>query len=243
VRYAAATDDSRPALHGVLLRLAEGRLTAVACDGFRLAIARADVETDAKLQVILPLPTVAAVKRLLTGATATVALATDGDTARLEVGKSAITSRLVTATRYPDYASIVPSGRPTQLTVSRRRLLAALKTMLLLGRECNNIVRLHAEGNLLSLSATASGTGEFGDELTVHRDGPEAHVALNGYYLAETLANTTGDSLILGVGAPNEAIAVWREGDAEPCAVQMPMHVGDYRRISAAEIEREKVPA
>lgn len=38
VEFAAATDDSRPVLAGVLTRFEEGQLTLATCDGFRLAI-------------------------------------------------------------------------------------------------------------------------------------------------------------------------------------------------------------
>ena len=36
--FAAAADDSRPVLAGVLVRLAGGQLTLAAADGFRLAV-------------------------------------------------------------------------------------------------------------------------------------------------------------------------------------------------------------
>lgn len=46
VAFAAAPDDSRPVLAGVLVTIAEGRLTLAAADGFRLAVRRLDVSAS-----------------------------------------------------------------------------------------------------------------------------------------------------------------------------------------------------
>ena len=43
VVFAAAPDDTRPVLAGVLVKLAEGTLTLAAADGFRLAVRTLDV--------------------------------------------------------------------------------------------------------------------------------------------------------------------------------------------------------
>src|SRR5215210_5265365 len=43
VEFAAATDDSRPVLAGVLIRLEDDRITMAAADGFRLAVRDAEL--------------------------------------------------------------------------------------------------------------------------------------------------------------------------------------------------------
>ena len=46
VVFAAATDESRPILTGVLAQFHQGGLTLAAADGFRLAVSTADVGVD-----------------------------------------------------------------------------------------------------------------------------------------------------------------------------------------------------
>ena len=69
VVFAAATDDSRPVLTGVHLKIAEDQLTLAAADGFRLAVyhvttAEAPAET---VEVIIPARALQELSRLLGG--------------------------------------------------------------------------------------------------------------------------------------------------------------------------------
>ena len=56
VVFAAATDDSRPVLTGVHLRIDEERLTLAAADGFRLAVYHLDIAEApaASIEIIVP---------------------------------------------------------------------------------------------------------------------------------------------------------------------------------------------
>src|ERR1700716_3340362 len=66
VVFAAAPDDTRPVLAGVLVKLAGGTLTLAAADGFRLAVRTVELpEAGADLQMIVPAKTLNEVARLL----------------------------------------------------------------------------------------------------------------------------------------------------------------------------------
>src|SRR5205823_4107390 len=67
VAFAAAQDDSRPVLAGVLLRLERGQLTLAAADGFRLAVRTVDLpdEADQALSMIIPARALSELARVL----------------------------------------------------------------------------------------------------------------------------------------------------------------------------------
>jgi DNA polymerase-3 subunit beta len=72
VAFAAAPDDSRPVLAGILVRSSGSRLTLAAADGFRLAVRTLDLPAVAPdLSLIVPASAMAEVARLLPAGPAT----------------------------------------------------------------------------------------------------------------------------------------------------------------------------
>ena len=63
VVFAAAPDDTRPVLAGVLLKMGGGSLTLAAADGFRLAVRTVELpEAGPDLQMIVPAKTLSEVE-------------------------------------------------------------------------------------------------------------------------------------------------------------------------------------
>src|SRR5919198_1718230 len=99
VVFAAAPDDTRPVLAGVLVRMAAGSLTLAAADGFRLAVrtvALPDAAPD--LQMIVPARTLSEVARLLPadeGEEVTISTAPGGNQVYIAFSRTEITSRLI----------------------------------------------------------------------------------------------------------------------------------------------------
>ena len=67
VEFAAATDDSRPVLAGVLIRIDGTKLTLATCDGFRLAIRSGQLAEPASepLETIVPVRAMREMARLI----------------------------------------------------------------------------------------------------------------------------------------------------------------------------------
>ena len=67
VAFAAAQDESRPVLAGVLLKLEAGRLTLAAADGFRLAVRTVELPpgADQELSIIVPARSLTELARVL----------------------------------------------------------------------------------------------------------------------------------------------------------------------------------
>lgn len=87
VRFAVGADPELPMLGGVLFDVEDDRLQVVATDRYRLAVARAHAtgHTADRVQVVVPVPLVDAMRALLSGE-GPVRLAVDGDRVTLEAG-------------------------------------------------------------------------------------------------------------------------------------------------------------
>src|SRR5204862_3749713 len=111
VVFAAAPDDTRPVLAGVLLKMGGGSLTLAAADGFRLAVRTVEMpEAGPDLQMIVPARTLNEVGRLLSDAEdeqVSINTTANGNQVYFAFGKTEITSRLIEG-QFPDYQRIIP---------------------------------------------------------------------------------------------------------------------------------------
>ena len=172
VVFAAAPDDTRPVLAGVLLKMGGGTLTLAAADGFRLAVRTVELpEGGPDLQMIVPAKTLTEVARLLSDASDDqVAINTtpNGNQIYFAFGKTEITSRLIEG-QFPDYQRIIPPDAKTKVKVSTTDFLRATRAAAVFARDNSMIVRLECspakDGAELALGSVLvkSTSAEMGD--------------------------------------------------------------------------------
>lgn len=193
------TETSRPALTGVLWRVEDGRLTAAATDGFRLAIARRQVDVHPLPSVIIPARCLALADKLAAAAEA-VEVRLDADSHRIEfafVGSekwqsAQLVCQLIDA-KYPNFEAIIPKSHTTAVALPTGELLAALKMAALFANNTDRIVvtvRPGAEGQpgSVNVASPATETGQFDTDLAAEVAGPELTIAFNSVYMTAGLA-------------------------------------------------------
>ena len=153
VVFAAATDESRPTLTGVLARFQGDQVTLAATDGYRLSVRTARLLSPVRSPVSVIIPA-----RAL-GELARIASALEGTKGEEGEGRVEITippernqilfhlpsvdlvSQLIEAT-FPDYAKIIPAQYVTRSVLDRAGFLNAVRRAHLFARDAANIVRL-----------------------------------------------------------------------------------------------------
>ncbi|MDQ3855797.1 MAG: DNA polymerase III subunit beta, partial [Chloroflexota bacterium] len=116
VVFAAATDDSRPVLAGVLVKFENGSLTMAAADGFRLAIKEHGLEADTSgISVIVPAKALDALSKLLGDSEEPVEVTVTPNRSQVLFHSENvdIVSRLVDG-NFPNYTQIVPKQYQTR---------------------------------------------------------------------------------------------------------------------------------
>ena len=150
VEFAAATDDSRPVLAGVLIRLEDDRITMAAADGFRLAVRDGELTTPVpeRLDIIVPARALRELARIVGDRTEPIDLTVTPNRAQLVVhsGETEFYSRLIDGT-FPDFRQIVPREFATRLEVGRDEFLAAVRRAGFFARDNNDVVRLSAKAD------------------------------------------------------------------------------------------------
>ena len=241
VVFAAATDDTRPVLAGVLVRLEEGKLTLAAADGFRLAVRVVDAPGDAssELSMIVPGRTLADLARVLPdeeGKTVELAATPNRSQVMFRFGDLQLVSRLIDG-QFPDFQRIIPREAKTKAVVPTRELLQATRAASVFSRDNSMIVRLQLSpaesGQELALGTVTvtSNGGELGDntgQVDARIEGEEQQAAFNGKFLREALEALGTQEVLMEITGPASPGLFHPPGNTEGSHLHviMPMHVG-----------------
>jgi DNA polymerase-3 subunit beta len=238
IEFAAASDDSRPVLAGVLVRFEDDRLTLAAADGFRLAVRDGELAAPVaeRLDVIVPARAMRELARIIGDRTEPLELAVTPNRAQLIVQTDDVEfySRLIDGT-FPDFRQIIPREFATRIELGRDDFLTAVRRAGFFARDNNDVVRISAKAGedelmpgSVEVSATAAERGSSQSELSAALQGPDGQIAFNARYLLDVLAVLKSGRVVLAMNGSNQAGVVRPlETDAYTYVI-MPMVIGAH---------------
>ena len=227
VLFAAAIDDSRPLLTGVVLKKQKDDLVIAATDGYRLSVSTVGLSFSEDDNLVVPARALAEVVKVGNEEkdADTLAFSKTADGQLLfTIGNTQIITRLITGD-YPAFEKIIPKAHTTSLTIEAEALLRAVKTAAIFARDNANIIKIHVEKDKIVVSANTPMVGEDSVELDAEVEGEGGDIAFNCRFFLEFLNNFTGDQLTFEMtGSLNPG--VFRPvGDASHFHVIMPVRV------------------
>lgn len=234
VVFAAAMDDTRPVLTGVLATFGGEQVTLTATNGFRLATRAGELTSPAvgDFSIIIPAKTLNELARILPDGEAPVQIAVTPNRNQVvfRTEDLHVVSRLVEGT-YPNYRQIIPTKFSTKVVVSTEELMKATKIASFFSRDNSNIITLEVQpggeagvGSVVVTGAAAE-LGEDRGELDAVVNGGETRISFNSRYVSDVLGVLHADQVGLELTGPNSA-AVFKPIDAADYThVVMPMHV------------------
>lgn len=164
--FAAAREESRYAIHGVLFDLRDDVLRLVATDGRRLALAyqhldRTDVEGKPAAGIVVPLRALQSLARSIPeGSTDLVQIRFGATQVGFDFGGVQLLSRLLDC-RFPDYEAVIPRAADTTIELNREMLASSLRKVAILCAGDLRMVRFQFQPGGLELSAEGqSGRGD-----------------------------------------------------------------------------------
>ena len=235
VEFSAATDESRPVLTGVELKLNESNVTMAAADGFRLAVYSGQISqsVDEEIKVIVPARTMREVQRLASEQSSPVqmTLSPDRGQAMFKLEHVEIVSQLLQGS-FPNYEQLIPERFETRAVMELDDLKRATQSASVFARDGSNIVRLEmmpqeaSEGGQLKVSARSEEVGDSLDELDIDQlDGADAKIAFNVRYLQD-IVNVLGRGKVAIEVTNSSSPGVFRPADSDRYVhVVMPMYV------------------
>ncbi len=194
--FAAARENSRYAINGVLMVRDGKKLDLIATDGRRLAKSCATIDGKGEgTQCILPSKALAMIQKLTADENETVHIAVTDNQAVVVFGEDPTDARATLSTNlvegtFPPYDDVIPKDQDIKVTFNRDVLASAVKRAALLTNEESRGVRLAFNGadKTLELSSRAPEMGEatINVELSGY-DGDDIEIGFNPAFITDAL--------------------------------------------------------
>ncbi|HSL34389.1 MAG TPA: DNA polymerase III subunit beta, partial [Candidatus Limnocylindrales bacterium] len=225
--FAAASDEARPILTGVLARFEGDQLTLAAADNYRIAVKTITIlDPVEETSVVIPARALHELGRVLADVDdpVSIVLAHARNQILFHLEGIDLVSRLIDG-QYPNYQSVLPASHSTRAIIDREELLRAVRPAALIAHESANIVKLGVglEGDP---GITVSANAEVGDhigrvEAAVEGDGTT--IAFNARFLADVLQNVDAEQFALELNGPLSPGVFKPVGDDRYVHVVMPL--------------------
>jgi DNA polymerase-3 subunit beta len=225
--FAAASDEARPILTGVLARFEGDRLTLAAADNYRIAVRTIDVLDPVEAaQVVIPAKALHELERLLsdTDDPVELVLAQARNQVLFHLDGIDLVSRLIDG-QFPNYQQVLPASHASRGEFDREELLRAVRPAALIASSSANIVKLHV-GKESEIGVTVSAAADVGDnksDVEAKVEGDGTTIAFNARYLIDVLTNVDADQFSIELNGPLSPGVLRPVGDGQYVHVVMPV--------------------
>lgn len=233
VAFAAATDEARPVLQGVLCDLTHAQLRLSASDGFRLAIKTVTLAAPVpSRRLLIPARALMELSRILpaTDAPVTLAVTPNGGQVVVRSGPTEVMSRLIDGT-FPDLQRVIPTAYGTRAVVERQALQRATRQAAVFATASGKITRLTLAPGVdetrgrLTVAATTAEVGDNQTAITAHVTGVEGQIAFNNTFLHEALQAIPLREVAIEVQTPATPGVLRPVGDDSLLIIIMPLAI------------------
>tara|TARA_A100001037_G_C15153873_1_gene641907 strand:+ start:16679 stop:17698 length:1020 start_codon:yes stop_codon:yes gene_type:complete len=208
VAFAAATEESRPVLTGVELKIEGSDFSLAAADGFRLAVQKGQLSEaiDGNIEVIIPARTMNELNRLVIDESEEIEIVMTPTRGQVlfRSGQIEIVSQLLQGS-FPNYQQLLPEDHSTQAIFDTTALQRAVRSASIFARDGSNIVRMQLipasdeeENGKALISARSEEVGDNEDVVDAETlEGEESKIAFNSRYLMDVLAVLDNGNVVL----------------------------------------------
>jgi DNA polymerase-3 subunit beta len=235
VVLAAATDESRPILTGVLVQFDEENLTMAAADGFRLSVKSAPLgqTLSEPTEVIIPARALMELSRISADQEEPIELIITPARKQIlfHLQNIDLVSQLIEG-KFPDYNQIIPKGYATRSVLETSSFLKAARVSHLFARDSANIIKLEVVpagdelmNGRITLVATSAELGDNVADIDASIEGDPLEIAFNAKYLIDVLSVIDSPQVALETTAASSPGVIRPIGDDKFTHVIMPMHI------------------
>jgi DNA polymerase-3 subunit beta len=210
VVFAAASDESRPILTGVLTKLDGDTITLAAADNYRIAVRSLKLArpVQPEMSIVVPARSYAELVRILPDAEEQIEITVTPNRSQVlfHVEGIDLVSRLIEG-QFPNYEPVIPASHSSRAVLDREAFLAGTRRASIFARDSANIVKIElggeeADGSAVSITAHAADVGDNADSLEANVTGSPTTIAFNARYLIDVLSNLGSEEAALELSGP-----------------------------------------
>ena len=222
---AAATEDGRRYLTGVLFDLEGSDLNLVATDSHRLAFVKIGVDGKfQKREFLVPIRSAMELIRCLPDDDSAVALTFTERVALFSTDGLTIQTQLL-AEKFPNYAQVIPKEFETDFRVDVTELTQALRLISVFTDSQNPRVTFKLDSSTLKLSAVSQDRGSGDATVEVKYSGSPMELAFNAQYCMDAISHISTPDVQVRVITPKNPCVFRSPADNAHLHVIMPMRI------------------
>jgi DNA polymerase-3 subunit beta len=184
--FAAAQDETRPMLTGVLIEVKDGVLSMVALDAYRLALRRSHIDSQSTISAVIPGKTLNEVGKILMSSEEEAAITFTTNHILFTIDRTRVISRLLDG-EFINYRQIIPEEYKLRVKVNSRELLDSIERASLLAKEGKtNLIKMDVKDGLMAITSNSQ-LGNVYEEVPVSIEGGELQIAFNSKYFIDVL--------------------------------------------------------
>ncbi len=201
--FAAAREDSRHVLNGVLMMIENSNATFIGTDGKRLArvTTSVDVNPGHKNSYLIPLKAVEEIVKSIDG-NETVKVSLMNDKIGIESGSIVMITKLLSGD-YPDVERVIPKESNHKLTLHREELMTLLKQVALFTTDKSHSVQFSLSPGELTLTATSREIGDGKVSMPVDYSGETFDIAFNPFFFHDILRHCKDETVKFAITSPH----------------------------------------
>lgn len=200
ILFAAAVDEGRPVLTGILTDVKDHQIDFVATDGFRLAHRQVQLPKGTKpFRSLIPRRTFEELLRVMAEeevASVDIAPSQNQNQVVFTLGKTTVSSRLIEG-NFPAWEKIIPANASSRAILDKEELLKALKLAAVFAKNEANVLVVNVGSNQLTLSSQTQEVGTQENEVEAKVEGEVLQIAFNTKFLQDAVSNAPSSQLTM----------------------------------------------
>lgn len=197
--FAVSTSETRPILTGINWKIENNELTCIATDSHRLALRKAQIETEnnESYNVVIPGKSLNELSKILDDSNDPIDIVITENQVLFKAKHLLFFSRLLEG-NYPDTSRLIPTDSKTDVVVNLKEFLQAIDRAALLARDDrNNVVKFSTfESQLIEISSNTPEIGKVVEEVQAQSiDGEELKISFSAKYMMDALKTLEGTEI------------------------------------------------
>ena len=224
--FACSSDEARPLFTGILVEVAEGKITFVGTNTHRLAIKSLPYTDAAPMSMIIPSKVLTEISRNLTGDTPEqVNIALLNNQIMVVIDNVTIVSRLIEG-KFPDYKRVIPPKFAITAKVNIKALAGAVERVALFSTDGDySIIKMSVENNELTITSSSPDVGTGREVIACESQGDKLNVAFNSKYILDILKNLEAEKALLSMNTSLSPVCVTCEQEPDYIYIVTPVRV------------------
>lgn len=222
--FSCSTDEARPLFTGILVEVADGKITFVGTNTHRLAIKSMPYEQTEPMSMIIPSKVLAEISRNL-DSKQDVIISLLNNQIMVVIDNVVIVSRLIEG-KFPDYKRVIPPKFAITAKVNVKELAGAVGRVALFSTDGDySIIKMSVEANELTITSSSPDVGTGREVIACQTEGEKLNVAFNSKYILDILKTVEAEEAIFSMNTSLSPVCITCEQEPDYIYIVTPVRV------------------